>query len=413
MAGRSTAGRWGSWTLAALAACSVGLAGVQQAVAQATPPAKYDFDTDPSGFSAVTLKDGAPAADADSSVTIVKEGAKSGAGALLYSYKVEPKALRTLAGATKIPAGTQSVGLWVRGDTRTQMLFTLREEDGSTYMLPFYLPAHEWVRVAANLDEFTLGENDTDENGKLDADQVTSIGAFDLAMMLVNASDDFAKALPNVQGARKLWLDDLEFSTERVPQAAGLVKTDAGSAMVVDNFDAGLVRWAPIKAVLGNATPMFDIFPENTSLQTLAEAAGPGGSKSPTEPGGKGLRFTYRRGMNEIFALNTSVEKRDLSHADRLRLSLSMSQKSLILIQLKEKDGSEYQTTIQPDNSVGWQNVDVALSDFTLSENSQDENNALDPGQIKEITVVDASSFAGQAMGDVTMDLDAVRFTLK
>jgi hypothetical protein len=104
---------------------------------------------------------------------------------------------------------------------------------------------------------------------------------------------------------------------------------------------------------------------------------------------------------------------RDLSHADRLRLNLSMSQKSLILIQLKEKDGSEYTTTIMPENSVGWQNMDVALSDFTLGNDSKDENNALDPAQIKEMAILDGSGFAGQPAGDVTMDLDAVRFTLK
>jgi hypothetical protein len=88
--------------------------------------------------------------------------------------------------------------------------------------------------------------------------------------MLVNSTDDFAKALPNLQGARKVWLDDLEFSTERVPQATGVVKTDSGSTLVVDNFDAGLVRWASIKVNIGNMPPTFEIFPRSRSSQTTS-----------------------------------------------------------------------------------------------------------------------------------------------
>jgi hypothetical protein len=173
------------------------------------------------------------------------------------------------------------------------------------------------------------------------------------------------------------------------------------------------VRWVPIKVVVTNTPPTFELCPDNVSLQTLTEAAGPGGAKGPTEPGGRGLRFNYRRSAGEIVALHTSLEKRDLSRADRLRMSLSLSQKSLVLIQVKETDGSEYNTTIQPDNSVGWQNLDVALSEFALNDGGQDENNALDPSQIKELTILDASSFAQLPAGDITMDIDAVRFSLK
>src|SRR4051794_9679651 len=112
MTGRSTASRWGKWALAAVAACGSGFLGVQQAGAQAASPAKYSFDTETAGFTALLFRDNAPAADADSSAVIVKEGARNGAGALLYSYKVEPKALRALTGAAKLPTGTQSVSLW-------------------------------------------------------------------------------------------------------------------------------------------------------------------------------------------------------------------------------------------------------------------------------------------------------------
>ena len=82
-------------------------------------------------------------------------------------------------------------------------------------------------------------------------------------------------------------------------------------------------------------------------------------------------------------------------------------------MQVKEKDDSEYQYVITPENSTGWQNLDLPLSSLNLGDNSKDENQKLDPEQIKEVTILDASAFAGVGAAEVTIDLDAVYFTVK
>jgi hypothetical protein len=374
----------------------------------------YDFEDGEQGFAPISVKDNQLEVDPSATVSVTKDKAqiKSGAGSLVYSFKVEPKVFRALVAEAKLPPETQALQLWVRSAAQTILMLTLREEDGSSYQLPFHIPAHQWTQVAANLDELELGDNEKDENNKLDLNQVAHVGLIDIANVLVNAGEAAGAALPDFKGARQLWLDDLRFSKERVPQAAGLVKTDAGSSYLVDNFEAGVVRWTPVRLVFVN-NPMFDLFPENSTLKISADAAAPGMAKTPVEPGGKGLRFSYKRGEKEAFALVRSVERADLGRAERLRLSLNCTQKSLLVVQVKEKDGSEYQHLILPDDSVGWRNLDLRLSGLTLSESSKDENNALDPGQIKEITLVDGSAFLGGLTGDAAVEIDAVSFTLK
>ena len=379
--------------------------------AQATPRASYDFEDGAPVFTAISFNDGQISPDGGATVAVVRDQVKSGTGALSYSYKVEPKVFRALTVGARLPAGTQSARFWVKSTTQSVLMLALREEDGSNYQHAFHVPAHEWVQVTGNLDEFALAEG-TDENKKLDPDQVSSASFTDFAALLVSLNDDVAKAFPQIAGPRQFWLDDLQFGTERVPQATGVVHSGMAGSYLVDNFETGVVQWLPVRAVFV-AAPSFELLPQNTTLKVLTEAAAPGAGKLPLEPGGKGLRYTYQRGDKEAYALVRSLERVDLARADRLRLSLNVSRKSLLLVQVKEKDDSEYQSLIMPDDSVGWRNLDLALTELTLGNDSKDENGKLDPGQIKDLSIMDASSFLNLPGGDTTLDVDAVSFTLK
>jgi hypothetical protein len=219
---------------------------------------------------------------------------------------------------------------------------------------------------------------------------------------------------PEVAAPRQIWLDDLHFAGGTQPIAFGPVKTGAEDAFVVDNFETDIVRWSPARMTLAQP-PVLEIFPSDTSFKALKEAAAPGMARSPIEPGGRGLRYSYRRAANQLFAVFRDLGRVNLAKADRLRLSLRLSQKSLVVVSVKERDGSEYQHAIMPEQSEGWQTLDLALSEMTLGQDSKDENNRLDPDQIKEISILDASGFAGGALptGDTTLELDAVHFTLK
>jgi len=392
-----------------LAVLTAGLS--SRANAQATARELFDFEQDVQGFAAIHVKDGALQPDAAGSVTLSRETVKNGTGSLHWTYKSEAGQMRALAGEVKLPPAAQSLSFWLRTQNQTSFMLHLREADGSTYQLTFHAPAYDWTRVNLNLSELTLAENEQDENGKLDVDQVAYFGLLDFSSLVASF---VGNTQPHLVGDRRLWLDDLRFAAEAVPQSRGLVKVGTTSAFVVDNFEADAIRWLPARVVFADQ-PTFEIFPADTSLRILTEAAGPGAGKLPTEVGGRGLRFAYKRAEKEAFAMVAALDGADLSRAERLRLNLRMSQKSLVLVSVKEKDGSEYRHTIMPDQSEGWQALDLALTDLTLTDDSKDENNMLDPGQIKEISLLDASAFLGPALGqgDTTLDLDAISFALK
>jgi hypothetical protein len=381
------------------------------AQAQDAPRQRYDFEDGAQGFSAVSFKDGQFGADAGATVTVAKDLVKVGQGALSYAFKAAPGSMHALTAEAKLPQPAEAMSLWVRSANRTSVFGSISESDGSSYELPFYVPANEWIQVSANLDEFRMGNDSTDENNKLDAAQVNNVTVVDIANLLINAPGDVGAGFA---GARQIWLDDLQFTKERVAVTAGPVTVGTQKAVLLSNFETGVIDWLPVRVSIANSAPSFDIFPEAVTLRTLPEAAGPGAGKSPLEPGGKGLRASYKRGAQEVFGFVRAFEHQPLpASADRLHLSMNASQKSLFLIQVKEKDDSEYNYVVMPDDSVGWRTLDLPLSSLTLGDSSKDENNRLDPEQLKEVSVMDASAFGGLGAADVMLDLDAVYFTLK
>lgn len=372
--------------------------------------ASFPFDDGPDGFMAIAVQSTQVAPDANASVSITREAGdfKAGSGALVYRYQIQPGPIAALYADARIPGDSRSLRFWLRTDRATVFLVSLREQDGSAYQLSFVIAANQWTEVKANLSECILEQGGKDENGTLDAAQVQAVGLLDLASVLVNGPDAVKQLVPNLQGRRSVWLDDLTFSPGRVVQATGLIEEAGRKTLLVDNFETGLVRWSPVRVSFAATPPSFVLFPENVKLEVLAEAAGPGMARTPLEPGGKGLRVTYPRAAGEAYALNRDLDGYDLNGATRLQLSLNCSRKSLLILQVKERDESEYQVTIQPENSVGWQTQSLSFADFKLGDNSKDENDRLDPGQIKEITLLDGSAFAGLEAGETVLELDAV-----
>ena len=105
-----------------------------------------------------------------------------------------------------------------------------------------------------------------------------------------------------------------------------------------------------------------------------------------------------------------------------LQLRVRCSRPSLLLIQLKERDDSEYQFPLLPEAGGAWRNVRLSLGDggdFGLAETSRDENGRLDVDQLKELMIFDASgalpadTLPGVDNGPTILDLDAVAFSLK
>lgn len=376
----------------------------------------FDFEDGTQGFMALTFKDGQVAEDPGVKLeqVKVKEQVKSGEGALSYSYKLENGTVRILVLPTKIAPDTKSIRFWVRSNTATTLAVILREPDDSRYSVNVTVPANDWSPVALNLDELTLSAGAQDENGKLDLDQVDSLTLFDFAWTFL-ASDALSKAIPNAAGPRQLLVDDLQLSTEAAPISTGSYKSGANEYHIVDNFESGTIRWMPVRANFAVTPPAIEFFPSDAPLKILAEAAAPGPGTSPVEPGGKGLRFSYKRAAGQAYALIFNLADRNLKGVHTLKMNLRVTHKSLIVVEVKEKDDSKFQQHVYPDNNTGWRSLSFPLLTLVQADDSKDENDKLDVDQIKEVAIIDSSPIMADSAppGDVTIEVDSVVFQIK
>jgi hypothetical protein len=357
-----------------------------------------DFEGDTAEWSGLTLGVAGVNPDNDSKIAITHEAAsvKSGKGALSYSYEITPKIIRVLALRRPMDlTGMKSLHLWVKCSHATSVIIGLGEASGASYQANAHCPAGAWQEIAVNLDELTVDDRAKDPNGKLDLDQIGSITIFDIAGFA-------AMFLPDIKGPRTMVLDDISFSSKPVAATTGPAQvTRVVPIYLVDNFESSVIRWIPISLEVLDA-PKFSLFDAPVAVD---KDVPPGGGK-------QSLKFSYPRKAKKFHGIMRNLEKVDLSKATTLDLSLKSSHDGTFLVTLEEKDGSRYNKKV--DLLLGdWKSFSWPLSEFTLAEDSQDENGKLDADQIKQITISDVTTLLGAGEADqVHLWVDQVLFVL-
>jgi hypothetical protein len=357
-----------------------------------------DFEGDTVEWSGLALGEGGANPDADSKIAITHEAAsvKAGKGALSWSYEITPKIVRVLALQKPLDlTGMKSLHLWVKCSHTTSVIIGLGDPSGASYQANAHCAAGAWQEIAVNLDELTVDEPTKDPNGKLDLDQVGSITIFDIGGFI-------AMFLPDLKGARTMMIDDLGFSSKPVVTTTGAAQvTRIVPIHMVDNFESSVIRWIPISLEFAE-TPRFALF---DAPVTVDKDVPPGGGK-------QSLKFSYPRKGKKVHGVMRNLEKVNLSKATTLDLSVKCSHDGTFFVAIEEKDGSRYNKQI--DLLLGdWKSFSWPLSEFKLADDSQDENGKLDPDQIKQVTIVDATQLLGSNEADqVHLWVDQVFFVL-
>lgn len=357
-----------------------------------------DFEGDTVEWSGLTLGEGGVNPDGDSKIAITREAAsvKSGKGALSYSYDITPKIIRVLALQRPIDlTGMKSLHLWVKCSQATSVIVGLAEASGASYQANAHCSAGAWQEISVNLDELTADEPGKDPNGKLDLDQIGSITIFDIAGFV-------ATFLPDLKGSRTMALDDIRFSSKPVVSTTGPAQvTRVVPIHMVDNFETSLIRWIPISLEFADA-PKFALF---DAPVTVDKDVPPGGGK-------QSLKFSYPRKGKKVHGVMRNLEKVNLGKPATLDLAVKCSHDGTFFVSLEEKDGSRYNKKV--DLLLGdWKSFSWPLSEFTLADDSQDENGKLDPDQIKQISIADATQLLGSNEADqVHLWIDQVLFVL-
>lgn len=313
------------------------------------------------------------------SITQEPTNVRQGQGALQFDYEpVEDFYLFQRDGLQV--AGARSLSFSVKASEKTPFLYGLAEADGSAYDAWAQLPANQWVDIEANLADLQLRPGSDDENGQLDTDQITTIVFFDLS----NMPGEDGRALGWKKGPQQLWIDNVIISDRQVPSAFNTERLpDGNQRMVVANFESGVPRG------LGVGGAILDLVPGD---------------------GGQALKITYRVGPERWSGIVLGVQPLDLQGLERVKVRLKSTGKAAVNLVLEERgDKSHYERMVELEGGGGWQSCEAPLAEFTLSETSEDDNQQVDPAELRVlIVVVDTYNAVVDALGQGAVAVDDI-----
>lgn len=255
----------------------------------------------------------------------------------------------------------------VRAKLRTPLIVALNEQDGSSYNRPITVEPGEWRRVKLFWRDFALQDDSTDENGQLDGDQIGAVAFVDASFFLAALSEMAAPAginLPKIDvSENELWLDDIRLTDEAAGTLGDLL-TDASGG-----------------------SPLFiPILRPDASLERLADGLA----------GKPCWKVTYAVGEREVAGFWCGAPGRELAGTAGLHITVKPLVRTLLVVQAKERDGSEYNVVLDiPDGQT--EDRHIPWPEFKLGDNSTDENGRLDPEQLKEFGLLDVTTVFGGA----------------
>ena len=363
--------------VAALAVALSGVAGAQP------PVAEWLFDGDVDGFACTDQMAQVTSTDDEN---IVRENDN---GVLEVSYIPLSDGLQALVGqVTGGLTGGNSLRGHIRTTAQTVILVGLVEADGSGYHASFTSLPGRWQEIALDFTEFTLGEDNTDENGQLDPDQVEAVVIADAVAMLATLAQQAPFLIAPDMSPRMLWLDDLRIDSEGMDARWVEANIDGVDGVRVDSFESAPLQWM---CLAGQGVEV-----------TYDQERKAHGEYS--------LRFAYALPPSKLFVAATHLTGIPLAGMKVLSVSYASEVATTLLFEIEETDGSKYNTMVPIGATDAFMPIEIPLDDLTLGDDSQDENGRLDMDQAKQFVVGDISAMTRNPVTLNTLWIDDVLF---
>ena len=302
----------------------------------------FDFEESTQGWTAL----------AGGKVLLTHQESYEGNNALEFRYIIKPGQFAAVGIGNLNLVGIRKFFFWIKTDVPSLLAVVTEENDGSSYNYAFSTQENQWQKIEFSTAAFELDEDSRDENGILDLDQVDGL--------LIADVTGFFGSNP---GPRILWLDDFRLSEEP------FTPPDRFS------FDNSLDGWFTIFTDIGKVSITHN-------LENIKQGNG-------------ALEYSYELEREKYLAVFT--KGLNLSVFEKISFWIKTDEPSVIVIGIKERDRSEYNHFVQtPGNK--WIKVEIKPDQFTLSDDSYDENNRLDLVQLDgSVVVLDADNFLGES----------------
>jgi hypothetical protein len=342
-------------------------------------PIRQTFHVSDEGW--VAMGDGAKISVA---TDLVKLNSVNGALKLDYSIGPGKMGLFALPVADGALTGAQSFHFAVRSDYSTNMILGMQENGGGRYMATFFVPANKWQIVELSPSDFALADGPADPkdpDGKLDLDLVQGLGVADAGALWAQANNTTLNDIFGVKtGEHSAYVAD--FQVGKTPLAAATAPTD-----VLDTFSHPQVDWLMLGGAQG----------KHISGAPLA---------------GRGIQVTYPQAPGKLAGFLRPLSAGRLTGATKLSLSLASVKATTLLLQVEEKGGGKYNTTVfVPAGAAGASTITVSFADFKAADDSKDTNGKLDLDEVNRLMIVDVSGIKGDvtAESENTLSLGDLR----
>jgi hypothetical protein len=285
--------------------------------------------------------------------------------------------------------GGKSLHYWLRTTDYSLLVTVVTEADGSEYAAIIASLPETWQEVALDLGAFGLGDDSSDENGRLDPDQIRSVAIVDATPFLAQAAAEETFIVAPDLGPRIMWLDDFSVSTQAIGPRWQSTQVDGRKAIRFESFEHTPLQWF----ILAGKGITVDYDPDRAA------------------DGDFSLRIAYDLPPGKLIGTMTGLTGVPLQGMKRLLMSVMSEESTILLVQLKEHDESEYNKMIELAPGDDLTRLEVPFDQLALGDDSTDENGQLDLDQIKELTIVDISLMTGTPVQVNTLWLDDIVFT--
>ncbi len=367
---------------------AVGLTGLsvgQVATPEPAPPVQWSFDAEVGGWQSADPAT-QPTITTDANVIRGEEGG----GVLEYEYTPAMGVFSGIVAPVETGLdGARSLHYWLSTTDYALLANVLTEIDGSEYVTMICSLPGAWQEVALDLAEFELGENSSDENGQLDADQVQGIAVADITGFLAQAALNETFLVPPDLNPRIMWLDEFAVSTESFGLRWQEFEVNGKPAVRLDSFEQSPLRWF----LLAGKGIEVDYDQDHVA------------------DGEFSLRIAYDLPPGKLVGAMTGMSGAPLTGVERLSLSVMSEVPTTLLVQLKERDGSEYRTIRGITATDDLQRLHFGLEELELGDDSQDENGRLDLDQVREFVLADVSLMTETPVLVNTLWIDDIVFS--
>jgi len=328
---------------------------------------KWDFEDGVQGWMTLDAKGKLKATDAEDAVFAGKQALE-----LVFPQRLPSTSAPDAIPGTMIveveglPAETKSLRFAVATGYSTPILVAVREEDESLYMAPVWSQDGQWNEVQLALSDLTLSVQDSqDENDKLDLDQVRHVAIADGSVFArAMAKQGIPFKVPDAV-EMGVWLDEVVLSSEDPDDGWDPLPAEGAEEIVIDSCKSKTIRWLPLGG-------------DDVALESLQEE----------DEDGPCLQAAFVVPPRTVFGVMRNIPRGMLADCETITMEVKAEVSGPLAIALQQSDGGRYVALQQIDSKKGWQEIEVAFSEFTV-EPGQRAGGHPDPAETSQIGLAD------------------------